>query len=214
MPPTTFSRRPTPEELDLILKPVSGLRGWASSLVAAAALLIVVFLVVLLLVSFLDGPPPWTVPTALACGVAAGAGLFVFWQKRETRAAAHRAADRAKAAEGEVTVTRYEALDAIGVEEVEDEGLHYYLLLDDGRTLFLSGQYLYAPAERGFPWRVFEIVRIPSEDWVLAVVSRGDPLPPSHTRRPFTEDEMRRDSAPVDGTVASLDWASLKTAAA
>jgi hypothetical protein len=176
--------------------------------------LIVVFLIVLLLISFLEGPPPWTVPTALACGVAAGAGHFVFWQKREERAAARRAADRAKAVEGEVTVTRYEALDAIAVEEFEDEGLHYYLLLDDGRTLFLSGQYLYTPVERGFPWRIFEIVRIPSKDWVLAVVSRGNPLPPSHTRRPFTEEEMRDDAAPVDGTVSSLDWASLKTAAA
>src|SRR5215831_9448645 len=32
---------------------------------------------------------------------------------------------------------------AFGVEEYEDEGLHYFLELTDGSVLYLSGQYLY-----------------------------------------------------------------------
>ena len=32
---------------------------------------------------------------------------------------------------------------AFGVKEFEDEGLHYFLELTDGRVLVLSGQYLY-----------------------------------------------------------------------
>ncbi|HEV8357684.1 MAG TPA: hypothetical protein VGQ17_13105 [Gemmatimonadales bacterium] len=48
----------------------------------------------------------------------------------------------------------YVVQDAVAVEEAEDEGLSFYLLLDDGRTLFLSGQYLYDPAAQGFPGSV------------------------------------------------------------
>jgi hypothetical protein len=104
--------------------------------------------------------------------------------------------------------------DAIEVEEFEDEGLSYYLLLDDGHTLFVSGQYLYDPAERGFPWRSFEVVRIPNEHWVLKVTPLSESLKPSHRRQPFTTAEIERDAVPLDGTVALLDWASLTTAAA
>ena len=39
--------------------------------------------------------------------------------------------------------TTFRATRAFGVEEFEDEGLHYFLELTDGRVLFLSGQYLY-----------------------------------------------------------------------
>jgi hypothetical protein len=39
--------------------------------------------------------------------------------------------------------TTFRATRAFGVEEVEDEGLHFFLELTDGRVLFLSGQYLY-----------------------------------------------------------------------
>jgi hypothetical protein len=39
--------------------------------------------------------------------------------------------------------TAFRATRAFGVEEFEDEGLHYFLELVDRRVLFLSGQYLY-----------------------------------------------------------------------
>jgi hypothetical protein len=208
-----FRRRPTDQELDLILRPAAPL-GWGDSLFLAIAVFICVFLVVLLAVSFIEGPPPWTVPVSVGSGVVAGATAFVLGQWRARRQAARRAAARAREAAAEVEVTRFEVQDAIAVEEFEDEGLHFYLLLDDGRTLFLSGQYLYDPAEQGFPWRAFEIVRVPGEFWVLSVTRQGDALPPSRTRRPFTKEEWERDAVPLDGTVASLDWAALKDAAA
>lgn len=37
----------------------------------------------------------------------------------------------------------FQARRAFGVREFDDEGLHYFLELADGRVLFLSGQYLY-----------------------------------------------------------------------
>jgi hypothetical protein len=37
----------------------------------------------------------------------------------------------------------YEARRAFQVEELDEEGLHYFIELEDHGTLFLSGQYLY-----------------------------------------------------------------------
>lgn len=103
--------------------------------------------------------------------------------------------------------------DAIAVDEREDEGLSYYLLLDDERTLFLSGQYLYEPAERGFPWASFEIVQVPREGGVLRVVQRGPALVPSRTRGPFSDREYKSGTVPEDHTIEARDFNALKTVA-
>ena len=213
MSPVTTRRSPTPDEVERILRPPPAMRGWLATLIAAAAAFIIVFLVVLLLVSFIEGPPPWAVSIAVLAGAVAGGAWSITTRRREQSAEERAAVERATVAAGEVVATRYEIQDAIAVEEFEDEGLSYYLLLDDSRTLFLSGQYLYEPADRGFPWKTFEVVRIPGREWVLNVVKLGDSLKPSHTRPPFTGDEFRS-AIPVDGTIASLDWSSLRTAAA
>ena len=107
----------------------------------------------------------------------------------------------------------YRVKDAIAVDEQEDEGLSYYLLLDDGRTLFLSGQYLYEPADNGFPWESFELVRVASGSWVLRVVPLGPPLVPSWTRGPFSAREYKAGLVPVDGAIESRDFNALKAEA-
>jgi hypothetical protein len=117
-----------------------------------------------------------------------------------------------EAAAGHVKSTTYTIQDAIAVEEREDEGLSFYLLLDDGRTLFLSGQYLYEPVEAGFPWTSFELVEAPLTGYTVRIVARGLSVRPSRTRGPFTDTEYDAGAVPDDRTVAMLDFHALKNA--
>ena len=104
--------------------------------------------------------------------------------------------------EGTARVARFDATDAVAVEESEDEGLSYFVALTDGRVLFLSGQYLYEPVERGeFPARRFEVVRTALSGTVLSVTALGPALAPSFTRSPFTDAEYESGSIPEDGAV-------------
>ncbi len=100
-------------------------------------------------------------------------------------------------------------VDAIRVEEAEDEGSQYYLKLGDGRVAFLAGQYLYELEEDGaFPCRVVTVTRAPHSSVVLDAACTGEALAPSATRPPFSEEEYRR-GTPADGALLEADFASL-----
>ena len=105
------------------------------------------------------------------------------------------------------TVTR-----AFEVEEFEDEGLHYYLELVDGRVLFMTGQYLYdyepidetddGEAEpRRFPCSTFVVRRHRTERYVLDIQCAGQTMEPELTAPPFGEDVWREGSIPEDGAI-------------
>jgi hypothetical protein len=213
MPPVVTTRPPTDEEQRLLRTPVVSPHGWWTGIVSAVCLFVVAVLMVLLASPLL----PLAAVPRLALGV--GGLSFLAWyahvQSRERRALRRmREAAARDVAAGLVSTTTYVVRDAVAVEEGEDEGPSYYLLLEDGRTLFLSGQYLYEPAERGFPWTSFEIVRRQVSGGALGVVRRGAPLAPSRTRRPFSEDEYRSGAVPDDGAVAPRDFDALKNGGA
>jgi len=93
---------------------------------------------------------------------------------------------------------------------MEDEGLHYYLELDDGRVLFLSGQYLYdyePDAElarpRKFPCTEFTVRRHKDEGWVADIVCGGTVLEPDVVLHPFRVKAWRTNAVPGDGQVLS-----------
>lgn len=117
-----------------------------------------------------------------------------------------------EAAAGHVKSITYTIRDAIAVEESEDEGLSFYLLLDDGRTLFLSGQYLYEPVEAGFPWTSFELIQAPVAGYTVRIVPLGSSLRPSRTRGPFKDAEYKSGLIPDDGAIAIRDFDALKSA--
>jgi hypothetical protein len=76
---------------------------------------------------------------------------------------------------GEVEEWTVRVSDAIEVEESGDEGSTYFLGLDDGRVLFLTGQYLYEDEEAGrFPNRQLVLVRLPSSGAVLDLRCVGE----------------------------------------
>ncbi len=113
-------------------------------------------------------------------------------------------------AKGLVVRQRFQATRAFAVEELEDEGLHYYLELSDGRVLYLSGQYLYdyEPITddpefnqgRSFPCTAFEVLRHKGAGCVLHIRCAGTVLEPEITVPPFRREDFRR-GMPKDGEI-------------
>lgn len=107
----------------------------------------------------------------------------------------------------------FRAARAFGVEEFEDEGLHYFVELTDGRVLFLSGQYLYDyepitddPAlnqPRKFPCSEFTVRRHKTEGYVVEIVCGGTVLEPESIAPPFGRRDWRENRIPEDGQVIS-----------
>jgi hypothetical protein len=102
----------------------------------------------------------------------------------------------------------FRATRAFGVEEAEDEGLHYYLELEDGRVLFLSGQYLYdsepitddpgGNQPRLFPCTDFTVRRHKKERYVVELQCRGRALEPEAVAHAFHR-VAGSDGFPQDG---------------
>jgi hypothetical protein len=107
----------------------------------------------------------------------------------------------------------FQARRAFGVREFEDEGLHYFLELADGRVLFLSGQYLYdyEPIEddlerkepRRFPCTDFTIRRHKTEGYVVEIICRGTVLEPEFFALPFPKQKGWSGHIPQDGELIS-----------
>jgi len=105
---------------------------------------------------------------------------------------------------------QFQAVRAFGVEEFEDEGLHYFIELLDGRVLFLSGQYLYdyEPISddpelnrlRQFPCTEFEVLRHKDAGYVIDINCAGTVLEPELSAPAFTKDDLKR-GIPEDGEI-------------
>lgn len=79
--------------------------------------------------------------------------------------------------DGELVTLAYEARSVAQIEEMEDEGLHFLVETDTGETLFLSGQYLYGPVERGvFPSEQVRIFKNKKTDLFYGLEPVGPPL--------------------------------------
>jgi hypothetical protein len=104
----------------------------------------------------------------------------------------------------------YVALRVFQVEEVEDEGLHYYLELDDGTVLFLSGDYLYDDETPNFPCSRFTIRRHRDHGYVFDLQCDGEALQPEVVAPPFTADDHDHDRVPDDGTILTTPYDELK----
>src|SRR5690606_31380177 len=107
--------------------------------------------------------------------------------------------------------TKFQAKRAFQVEEFEDEGIHYYLELDDGSVLFLSGQYLYdyepteddpeENQERQFPCTEFVVKRHKTKGHTLEIVTRGITFEPEVIAPPFSNNDYRSGNIPEDGNI-------------
>lgn len=202
----------TAEERRLLMRTPVKLFRWWTGIVSASCIFALTFLSVALLAVIV--PFNVIVPLAVAAATFASVSSYAWIQRKARKNLRLQVALASRdLAAGDVRSEIYNITDAVAVEESEDEGLSYYLLLDDGRTLFLSGQYLYEPVENGFPWDSFEIVRVASGQWVLRIVPIGLPLAPSFTRKPFSVSEWRSGAIPADGAIEHRSFDALKVPA-
>ena len=109
-------------------------------------------------------------------------------------------------AKGLVRHDAFVARRAFQVEEFEDEGSHYFIELEDGSVLFLSGQYLYEheadfAGRRHFPCSQFEVRRHRHEGYALDIVCDGKVIEPEVLAPPFREDDDREQRIRKDGQI-------------
>ena len=194
-----------------------------NDVVSTLFVFMLVFGVGTLLVRWISGPPGGATLAVLA----AIAASLALWALVTVRRGIGRVLAQARSqyardlAAGQAECSTYEVVDALRVEEAEDEGSAYYLKLADGRVLFLAGQYLYeyeagededeksTPAR--FPCRRFTLARAPESRLFFDLTDLGAPFPPSGTLPAFTTDEHRAGSVPRDGAVLTLDFERLRT---
>ena len=109
-----------------------------------------------------------------------------------------------------VVSASFHARRAFQQEEFEDEGVHYYLELTDGRTLYLNGQYLYEwePIDddpelnqpRKFPCTEFTVLRHRTAGHVVDILCAGEVLEPEGTAPHFSRAAGDRE-IPEDGDI-------------
>lgn len=177
--------------------------------------------------SHVASPWPWWgkgLP-ALAMLAAGGLSMFVFNRsglRPHMRRQSHEEFIADLQTQGLLQREAFQATRAFAVAEFEDEGSHYFIELDDGRVLYLGGQYLYdfEPLEaddgepeqlRSFPCTQFEVLRHRQAGYVVDIVCRGQVLEPELMAPPFGKREMR--DLPEDGElIVDRDYEALKRA--
>jgi hypothetical protein len=114
----------------------------------------------------------------------------------------------------------FRAQRAFEVAELEDEGLHFFLELEDGAVLYLNGQYLYdyAPDDepessqkRLFPCTEFTIARHRLRGYPVDITCRGHVLAPECLAPPFSLDDYEESEAPQDGDVLRRSYDDIKS---
>ena len=148
-------------------------------LITAAFICLVAFGGFAFLLSLLPPQPNWVYPVLFVPFALIVLGFVT--AKFNARPELADADVRRLEAAGLIESTDYRATRAFEVKEFEDEGPHYFLELDDGRVLYLSGQYLYeyeprtgkSPKPRQFPCTDFIVRRHRIELYGIEVICRG-----------------------------------------
>lgn len=104
--------------------------------------------------------------------------------------------------DGELVTLAYEARAVAQIEEMEDEGLHFLIATDTSETLFLSGQYLYGPVERGaFPSERVRLFRNQKTGQFYGIEPVGPRLASWPLYEPFAAENAASDFMPENGTL-------------
>jgi len=118
---------------------------------------------------------------------------------------------------GLAEVEEYKTLRSFEVEEIEDEGFHFFLELEGGDVLFLCGQYLYEIAEDEgqkekptFPCAHFRIKRHKIERWVYEVEPLSPHIPPEEKLPHYSEVYIQKHGFPEDGAIYTQPYEELK----
>lgn len=199
-------RRPLrPEELSRIDEVLVTSAHWGRMVVPALGVGIAAMLGAIAVTGLPGLGGAWTGMTAPGILVATtGVSLlaFVIQSRRRTRRAnQHYDADRRA---GYVEEWRAGVRGVIRVDHHDDEPDHprYFLGLDDGRVLFLAGDYLSPLESMGrFPCTELRLARLPHSGAIVDIECHGDPLTASIIRPPFTVAERLSGAVPENGVL-------------
>jgi hypothetical protein len=133
------------------------------------------------------GHPAWWIVPLIVFSL----GMFKL-SGRATGGHAFRSKVRADLKRGEAAIQRIVAVDAIAIDEQEDEGPGFFIRTDDEKTILFAGQYLDRLKTKGFPWKAFDIVEAPESRVFFQIARAGERLDPSYRRRPLTWEEGKR----------------------
>jgi hypothetical protein len=164
---------------------------------------------------FPDALPLWIVGPLLAAGffVFVVLAMVLFHGKGPRRISAEKRAARIrKLEEGGLLIPQtFRPRRAFRVDEFEDEGSHYFIELDDGAVLFLTGQYLYdyEPLKgrtsmtrlRSFPSTEFTIRRHKENGFAVDISCKGKVIEPEVVAPCFDEEDFRKGLIPEDGAI-------------
>jgi hypothetical protein len=207
----TIRQRPlTPEERARLEARVRQLGGGGSLAMSAVFLFMILFLAGVALVALFDLPRlAGRSASGLVAGLAA-ARVYIRMRRSLTRSPG---ADllRSDLAGGVAAESSFDVVEAIEVEELEDEGMTYYLKLSDGGVLFLSGQYLDDDVEaKRFPSTRIVTTRLPHTRLLFDFRCEGSYLAPTAKLPHFTSDQRERGEVPEDGAIVDLEFEALR----
>ena len=113
--------------------------------------------------------------------------------------------------QGSLVSTEYQATRYFQVEASGEEGPHYFIELDDGSVLYMSGRYLAAfgphkvlnviDRSRKFPCAEFVVRRYRYDGCVVDIQCRGIALEPEIITPPFKEYDFHNGMMPQDGDI-------------
>lgn len=120
---------------------------------------------------------------------------------------------KADLAEGNIAVHRITVMDAIEMEQAEDEGASYFILTDDKKVIYFHGQEMDRWKRHGFPWQEFEIRETPRSKMLFSLKQQGARFAPTIIRKPLSFAEVKNYSGNFKGhyRILEVDFESLKT---
>ena len=122
--------------------------------------------------------------------------ILMLWKSRDPTQIA--------ASKGVLERDEHIVVSAVEIEELEDEGRHFFLKLASGATLFLSGQYLYGVCDSGaFPNSRIIVQWDRESGFTLSIQCLGKPLAPTLVLKPFSDAFLELGDVPRDRAVFS-----------
>lgn len=200
--------RPLTEEEIARLRRECGPIGWRRSASNAAVGFVLCLLPLAFLFDHVESIKSLELPALVMA-----AGAWLAWSFRHARAMSNPTFHeqlRQELADGRMEVCTYHAKAAIKVEEFEDEGSNYFILLADYSVVYIAGQYLYDTEEDGlFPCTEFTVERTKVMRESRAFRPGGTPIPVSRTLPPYTKEQVTDARVPYDGALIPAAWDKL-----
>jgi hypothetical protein len=192
--------------------------GGILRLIGAGVFVFVGLLLMVGVVGSLDGfnrAPGWFVSTGMAGWIVLLMLVSIrLFQPRESSLARGKSYEqqvRELESQGLLESAPFRATRAFAVGEMEDEGSHYFIELEDGGVLYLNGQYLYdyEPIDddpelnqaRSFPCTEFTVRRHKTERFVVDISCGGNVLEPEIIAPAFKRSDWKMNRVPEDGQV-------------